>query len=276
MCYYSFAIILILLYIYALCKHFYALFNISGYKTRKPPKVRTAPVLDEPAASPATEADPTPGQSATEQQEENQDKGASDMPVDDTPAKSIDSLIIDPHEAKLPPTWKWLTASASEPDAADPITKTVVKVTLEHEEEIISKSVSFSGNQVFYRVKGFSVSRPFLRGNFHSVSDVSDLLVCFDDATICVGCDVNNEDVLRSFKDAVRSSNGWRAKCCVRVLQKGSVCYRCDQVNKKSHTKMDQLAARKKRDETRMRNLVQKLKRTQELVKVSIFILFMC
>ena len=103
---------------------------------------------------------------------------------------------------------------------------------------------------------------------FHAVSDVSDLLLLFDDSPLCIGCDIKNERVLQSSKDAVRSRNGWRAKCCSRILQKGSVCFRCDQVNNSSSSQMDKLAARKKKDETKNRQLKQKLIRTQKLVEV--------
>ena len=186
-----------------------------------------------------------------------------DMQVD-IPAKSVDSLLIDPFEAKLPPYWKWIVTSG---DDQDHVTKTAVKFILEHEESVL-KSVSFVGNKVFYKVKGINVKRPFLPDTFNSTSDISQLLSTFDDAPICVECDLKLEELLIASNDTARSSTGWRAKYCSRVLQKGSVCFRCDQVNKSCSARMDMLAARKKRDANKLRTLEQKLKRTQQLVEV--------
>ena len=193
---------------------------------------------------PAPDAQPIKNEDITIKQEEIMETEM--VLVDDESLSTSVSQLLDPHEAPLPPNWRWLLASASQP-IEDPIVRIAVKIVLENDEPIILKSVSFSGNQAFYKVKGSSVlSRSFLRSTFHSISDISDLINIFDASNVCVGCDIKYESVLLSSKNAVRAGYGWREKDCVRLLEKGTICFKCDQLNKSSQTKVEQqLVARK-------------------------------
>jgi hypothetical protein len=66
------------------------------------------------------------------------------MDVDDTSPKSIDSLFINPHEAKLPPSWKWLLSVVAEEEiTGEPITHTAVKHVLENDVELVSEDDFF-------------------------------------------------------------------------------------------------------------------------------------
>ena len=186
------------------------------------------------------------------------------------PAESTDHIVIDVTKATLPPLWKWLVDSASNVD--DPTvahTRTAVQMEIDGDESRILKSISICGRLLFYKVNGVSVSPQFLPKYFFSLNDLNEILSRFDSASLCVGIDEKYEEVLRANKTAVRSTgNRWRAKGCCRLLQKGSTCFRCEMILKTCQPKMDQLAARKRRDVTKKRNLQTKLKRQQDLIQV--------
>ena len=107
---------------------------------RKKPKKRGQSTQPEQTDNVDTESSENESNATKEDKSEGTGCTEGDM-EDYIPPKSIDSLLIDPFEAKLPPSWKWLHDSGPELEATvDPISKTAVKIVLEHEEEILVKT----------------------------------------------------------------------------------------------------------------------------------------
>jgi hypothetical protein len=97
------------------------------------------------------------------------------------------------------------------------------------------KMLTVVGEEVFYSVSGVIVKTPnFLPKSYSTVDELNDILSRFDSSNICCGLKLPCKDALTpSLKKAtMKQLCERRSKFCLRLLQKGSTCYRCEHLKK--------------------------------------------
>ena len=188
--------------------------------------------------------------------------------------ESIDGLILDPTEAKTPSgSWCWLPAEveAFDKETRESFTRSCVKFTQVEDQVIYSKSVTVIGNDLFYRSKGILVSPSFLPKSFVCVLDLEDAIARFDSSSFCTGCDPKFGEQLATMKSVTQGKCNWRSKRCLKVLERGSICHYCHQLNELlplKQTRMEKLVIRNKKLVASNDAKEKQVKRKTDAIKV--------
>lgn len=144
--------------------------------------------------------------------------------------------IDDPTEAKLPPSWRWLPdCEVYERDDPTAHKKIAVRIAAVNNATVIQKSITVLGNEVFYSVMGKMIATPkFLPQFIKKVEKISDLVSSFEAASLCRGLEFAPPAATRLSKAANTNVNLLRrSQFCLRILERGSICYKCGDYNKK-------------------------------------------
>lgn len=224
----------------------------------------------------------------TDPQPENDNKDSVNQPiiieeVEQPVIEAVDNAIFDPTKAKLPSSWRWCP-SCEHYQEDDPTANkiTAVRFGVVNNTKVILKMITIAGEEVSYIVKGALIKTPeFLPKSIEKVEELTDLLSRFDSANICGGFKFDFEKSLSpSLKKAtVKEYGERRSKLCIRILQKGSTCYRCQHLNNLAAgeslkpNKMDGLLERSQTLTNENRLLKRKLMKVNEvkerLIKVT-------
>ncbi|XP_046637709.1 uncharacterized protein LOC124316017 [Daphnia pulicaria] len=221
----------------------------------------------------------------TDPQPENDNKDSVNQPiiieeVEQPVIEAVDNAIFDPTKAKLPSSWRWCP-SCEHYQEDDPTANkiTAVRFGVVNNTKVILKMITIAGEEVSYTVKGALIKPPeFLPKSIEKVEELTDLLSRFDSANICGGFKFDFEKALSpSLKKATVMEYGERrSKLCIRILQKGSTCYRCQHLNNLAAgdeslkpNKMDGLLERSQTLTNENRLLKRKLDRKERLIKVT-------
>lgn len=141
------------------------------------------------------------------------------------------------------------------------------------------KMLTVVGEEVFYTVRGVVIKTPnFLPKSYSKVDELNDILIRFDSSNICSGFKLPCKDALTpSLKKAtVKQLGERRSKFCLRILQKGSTCYRCEHLNKvvagmsPKPSQMERLVERSQKSSHQNRLLKRQLRRKEKVIKVKI------
>ena len=207
-------------------------------------------------------------------------RGNQNEEIDDQPLiEAVQNIICDPTEAKLPNSWKWCSVS-EEYQEDDPIAYskiTAVRFGVVNQITMPIKMLTVVGEEVFYTVRGVVIKTPsFLPKSYSTVGELNDILIRFDSANICSGFKLPCKDALTpSLKKAtVKQLGERRSKFCLRILQKGSTCYRCEHLNKlvagmsPKPSQMERLVERSQKSSNQNRLLKLQLRRKAKVIKV--------
>ena len=81
------------------------------------------------------------------------------------------------------------------------------------------------------------------------VLDLEDAIARFDSSSFCTGCDPKFGEQLATMKSVTQGKCNWRSKRCLKVLERGSICHYCHQLNELlplKQTRMEKLVIRNK------------------------------
>jgi hypothetical protein len=141
------------------------------------------------------------------------------------------------------------------------------------------KMLTVVGEEVFYSVSGVIVKTPnFLPKSYNTVDELNDILSRFDSSNICCGLKLPCKDALTpSLKKAtMKQLCERRSKFCLRLLQKGSTCYRCEHLKKlvagmsPKPSQMERLVEWSQKSSHQNRLLKLRLCRKQKVIQVKI------
>lgn len=197
---------------------------------------------------------------------------------DSTIIETIENIICDPSDAKLPPSWRWLPdGDVYNEDDPTAFKKIAVRFGQVNNTTIILKSIFVVGSEVFYSLKGSAIPCPkFLSSNFGKLDDNSNLVTKFDSASICNGFHLTAEGNFKKLKKTcIKENANFRSRFCLRLLSgKGNMCYMCEHLQKihlkysSRQTAIERMSARKKKTAMKSKMLKQKIQRKELVVKV--------
>ena len=153
-------------------------------------------------------------------------------PQNETEDSEVNNSIFEPTQAKLPPSWGWFSANENQQEYHPTSFKTcAIQFGVVNNITVPFKMVTIVGKEVSYTVKGVLINPPnFLPKAIEKVDDITALLSSFDSAKICAGftfnCDLELTPSLK--KASIKEIGERRSKLCLRILQKGSTCYKCE------------------------------------------------
>lgn len=200
--------------------------------------------------------------------------------VDQPIKEAVNNIISHPTQLKLPKAWQWCSVNEDlqedNPIAYSRIT--AVRFGVVNEFTIPIKMITVVGGEVFYTVKGVLITPPhFLPKSFSTVEELNDLLSRFDSANICSGFKLVGKGVLTPNlkKTTVKQLGERRSKFCIRLIQKGFTCYRCEHLTNlvagksPKPTNMERLLEQIKNSTYKNRLLTKQLERKGMLIKVA-------
>ncbi|KZR99598.1 Uncharacterized protein APZ42_004468, partial [Daphnia magna] len=149
--------------------------------------------------------------------------------------EAVNNIISDPKQAKIPKAWAWCAFDEhlQEDDPTVYSKITAVRFCVINEFTIPIKMITIVADEVFYTVKGVLIPPPnFLPKSYSTAEELTDVLFSFDLANICGGFKLVRKGVLTpSQKKTTVKQLGERRerrKFCIRLLQKGFTCNRCE------------------------------------------------
>lgn len=200
--------------------------------------------------------------------------------VDQPIKEAVNNIISHPTQLKLPKAWQWCSVNEDRQED-NPIAYsriTAVRFGVVNEFTIPIKMITVVGGEVFYTVKGVLITPPhFLPKSFSTVEELNDLLSRFDSANICSGFKLVGKGVLTPNlkKATVKQLGERRSKFCIRLIQTGFTCYRCEHLTNlvagksSKPTNMERLLEQIKNSTYKNRLLTKQLERKGMLIKVA-------